>query len=445
MGCLLDGKMVTKMVDVENMSQAEVETLLKKVSEHYSIRNLARMLGLSVPELRATIGGKNALEPTSLDTLALLAVRPRAAENPSFRFIDLFAGVGGTRLGFENAGGRCVFTSERDQPAVETYSANFASTHEISGDITEIDAETVPSHDVLVAGFPCQPFSLAGISKKNSLGRKHGFEDETQGTLFFDIARILKEKQPPAFMLENVKNLRSHDQGKTFKVIIKTLTDLGYYVQTRVMNGLGWVPQNRERVIIVGFKDSSKIHWSHAPGHGSEDVTHLNESPSGVDLFKINAPETRSDVGSILHSDINSKGMPQDNGRYADPATGAVLEKYTLTDNLWRYLREHKEKHARLGNGFGFGLFNQNSEHTRTISARYHKDGSEILIEQEGKNPRRLTPREAARLMGFPDSFIIPVSDTQAYRQFGNSVVVPLISAVATEIAAQLRPTEEDK
>lgn len=427
------------MVHVNKMTQEELSTLLTQLSQRYTLRNLARMLDLRVPELRAIMLGKEELDAGSLETVLTLAETPEPTSDPTFRFIDLFAGIGGTRLGFERAGGKCVFTSEWDEPAVETYTANFSSDHPVHGDITQVGASDIPDHDVLVAGFPCQPFSLAGVSKKNALGRKHGFEDETQGTLFFDIARILKEKQPPAFMLENVKNLRSHDRGKTFKVIIRTLTDLGYYVQTRVMDGRGWVPQHRERIIIVGFKDPSKIQWAHAPSHGYEDVSHLNDNPTGMNLFAITAPDTGIGVSKILHSDENSKGMPQDHGRFADPTTGLVLEKYTLSDNLWQYLQDYRAKHTELGNGFGFGLFNAESPHTRTISARYHKDGSEILIEQPGKNPRRLTPREAARLMGFPDSFIIPVSDTQAYRQFGNSVVVPLISAVATEIADQLK------
>lgn len=300
-----------------------------------------------------------------------------------YRFIDLFAGIGGIRLAFEPYG-QCVFSSEWDSKAKETYEINFGE--KPHGDITQIDAIEIPDHDILLAGFPCQPFSLAGVSKKNSLGRQHGFLDETQGTLFFDIARIIKEKQPQAFLLENVKNLRSHDKGKTYKVIKDVLEkELNYTIYDSVINAKGLVPQNRERIYIVGFKKPIKFQFPVLPKDG----------PALKDILEENVPE-----------------------------------KYTLSDKLWNYLQAYKEKHSAKGNGFGFGLADLNS-YSRTLSARYHKDGSEILIPQGGKNPRRLTPRECARLQGFPERFKIEVSDTAAYKQFGNSVSVPVVQLIA--------------
>lgn len=312
-------------------------------------------------------------------------------KNPKFTFIDLFAGIGGIRLAYQKAGGKCVFSSEYNKFAKVTYEANFGEVP--FGDITIIDEKSIPNHDVLLAGFPCQPFSIAGVSKKNSLGRQHGFLDETQGTLFFDIARILKEKKPKALMLENVKNLVAHDKGKTFEVIYNTLDELGYSIHFRVLDGKHFVPQHRERIIIVGF---------------DRDVFKGNEN------FEFpNLPEPPMVIRDILED------KPE--------------EKYTLSDKLWGYLQNYAAKHKAKGNGFGFGLTNLDGI-SRTMSARYYKDGSEILIPQEGINPRRLTPRECARLQGFPDNFIIPVSDNQAYRQFGNSVVSPLMNAVAKQI-----------
>ena len=300
-----------------------------------------------------------------------------------YRFIDLFAGIGGIRLAFEPYG-RCVFSCEWDIKAQETYEANFGE--KPVGDIRCIDEKNIPDHDILLAGFPCQPFSIAGVSKKNSLGRKHGFLDETQGTLFFDIARIIKEKQPQAFLLENVKNLRSHDQGKTFIIIKKVLEELGYTVYSEVLNAKGLVPQNRERIYIVGFKKPLLFTFPEIPEKG----------PS---------------LKTILEKNVD--------------------EKYTLSDKLWNYLQAYKEKHARKGNGFGYGLADLDS-YTRTLSARYYKDGSEILIPQGNyKNPRRLTPRECARLQGFPEQFKIVVSNTAAYKQFGNSVAVPVVELIA--------------
>lgn len=312
-------------------------------------------------------------------------------DKPKFKFIDLFAGIGGIRLAYQKVGGKCVFSSEYNKFAKVTYEANFGEVP--FGDITKINETSIPDHDVLLAGFPCQPFSIAGVSKKNSLGRNHGFLDETQGTLFFDIARIIKEKRPKAFMLENVKNLVVHDKGRTFEVIYNTLDKLGYSVHFSVLDGQHFVPQHRERIIIVGF---------------SRQVFMGNEN---FEFPKL--PEPNKKIGDILEKNPDSK--------------------YTLSNKLWDYLQNYAAKHKAKGNGFGFGLADLNGI-SRTISARYYKDGSEILIPQEGINPRRLTPRECARLQGFPDDFIIPVSDNQAYRQFGNSVVSPLMHSVAKQV-----------
>lgn len=324
----------------------------------------------------------------------------------SFTFIDLFAGIGGIRLGFESIGGKCVFTSEWNRWSKETYQANFGADELFVGDIVQYPAHEVPDHDVLLAGFPCQPFSIAGISKKNALGRPHGFECTTQGTLFFDVARIIDDKRPKAFMLENVKNLISHNKGQTFEVIINTLRDeLGYQVFWKVIDGQAWVPQHRERIIIVGFREETDFSWN-----------------------DLDIPDTKHVLSSILH--------PEDGSELAEPpyttgVKGKVHRKYTLTDHLWKYLQDYAAKHKAKGNGFGFGLVTK-EDVARTLSARYYKDGSEILISRGNKkNPRRLTPRECARLMGFDDSYKIVVSDTQAYQQFGNSVVVPVIKAVA--------------
>lgn len=309
------------------------------------------------------------------------------------RIADLFAGIGGIRMGMQQALGnraQTVYTSEWNRFSVETYKANWHDEFDIVGDITKVDAGSLPDIDLLLAGFPCQPFSIAGVSKKNSLGRPTGFADKTQGTLFFDVARILKEKTPKAFLLENVKNLMSHDHGRTFKTIYSVLTeDLGYNVTYAVIDAVNYVPQHRERTYIVGFRDDTQFSFGdvHPISHGN--------------------------VGSILESEDR------------------VPEKYILSDKLWQYLQNYAAKHKAAGNGFGYGLVSADSDHTRTLSARYHKDGSEILVFRgKGENPRRLTPRECARLMGYPDDFVIPVSDTQAYRQFGNSVAVPVIKAI---------------
>ena len=329
-----------------------------------------------------------------------------------FRTVDLFAGIGGMRRGFELHGGRCVFASELDVHAKRTYSENFGGGHPLVGDITKIDASDVPDHDVLLGGFPCQPFSIAGVSKKNSLDRAHGFADETQGTLFFDIARIIKEKRPAAFLLENVKNLKAHDRGRTFEVILGVLRDeLGYEVHARVVDAAHFTPQHRERIMIVGFRSPTAFTWEE---------------------MEVPNPPGRIRMNSILHRlDRTEPFVPSDGVRFYDHDSSEVQSRYTLSPRLWDYLQAYAAKHKALGNGFGFGLTHGQGT-SRTLSARYYKDGSEILIEQSGcERPRRLTPRECARLMGFDDDFRIPVSDTQAYKQFGNSVVIPVIEAVA--------------
>lgn len=308
-------------------------------------------------------------------------------------FIDLFCGIGGMRLAFEAADCDCVFSSDWDKHSQKTYEANFHEKPE--GDIRQVSSKQIPEHDILVGGFPCQPFSISGVTKKNSLGRPHGFEDKTQGTLFFEVARIIHDKQPAAFLLENVKNLTRHDKGRTFETILETLGgELEYDIHYRVLDAKGYVPQHRERIFIVGFKHPRAFQWP-------------------------KEPTARPRFRDILEANPN--------------------DKYVLTKHLWTYLKNYAAKHKAAGNGFGYGLVDLNG-HSRTLSARYHKDGSEILIPRGGrKNPRRLTPRECARLMGFPESFKIEVSDTQAYRQFGNSVVVPVASAVAKQLVASLR------
>lgn len=321
-------------------------------------------------------------------------------EGLQYTFIDLFAGIGGMRLAYESQGARCVYSNEWNKYCKKTYEANFGEIPD--DDITKVDASSIPDHDILVAGFPCQPFSIAGVSKKRSLGRATGFEDLTQGTLFFDVCRILNEKRPKAFMLENVKNLISHDKKRTFKTILESLDGLDYDVHYKILDGQHYVPQHRERIVIVGFdrrRYGSKVNF---------------EFPE--------PPESTPCVDDILDKNV-------------DP-------KYTLTDKLWTYLQEYAAKHKAAGNGFGYGLVDLNGI-TRTLSARYYKDGSEILIPQDHKNPRRLTPRECARLQGYPDDFKIVVSDTQAYKQFGNSVVVPLMADVARTVILRLNELDE--
>lgn len=325
----------------------------------------------------------------------------KTKDGGKFTFIDLFAGIGGMRLAFERVGGKCVFSSENNKYSQETYLKNFGEMPE--GDITKINEKDIPDHDVLVGGFPCQPFSIAGVSKKKSLGRDHGFLDKTQGTLFFDVARILKEKRPKAFLLENVKNLQSHDKKRTFEVIKETLEGLDYKIYYKVIDGKCYVPQHRERIFIVGFDKDV---------YGEEDRFTFPDKK-----------EVKQSIRDILELEVD--------------------EKYTLSDKLWQYLQDYAEKHRNKGNGFGFGLVDLDGT-TRTLSARYYKDGAEILIPQEGKNPRRLTPRECARLQGFPEDFRIVVSDTQAYKQFGNAVVVPVVEDIAKQLIAAMS-IERDK
>lgn len=338
-------------------------------------------------------------------------------KEPSFTFIDLFAGIGGNRTAFEAAGGECVFTSEWNKYAVETYTRNFGGGHEVAGDVTKVDAASIRNHDVLLGGFPCQPFSLAGVSKKNALGRAHGFDDSTQGTLFFDVKRILQEKRPQAFMLENVKNLVSHDKKRTFQVIRETLEDeLQYEFHAKVLDAAPWVPQHRERIILIGFDHETSFDWS-----------------------EIKIPSAPPTLRSVLHkTDGSEPVLEHDGDKYFDHDHRRVQDKYTLTPNLWQYLQNYAAKHRAAGNGFGYGLVGPDSV-SRTLSARYYKDGSEILVKRVSGRPRRLTPRECARLMGFPDTFVIPVSDTQSYKQFGNSVAIPLISEVARAMVPHLK------
>jgi DNA (cytosine-5)-methyltransferase 1 len=380
------------------MSRAEIADALG-----YSERSIERWEYGQLPSAKIVI---HAL------TNVLREVPHRELPPADFTFIDLFAGIGGTRMAFEQSGGRCVFTSEYDDFCVKTYKANFRPDHDVVGDIRDVTktpervAAMVPDHDVLVAGFPCQPFSIAGVSKKNSLGRAHGFECETQGTLFFDICRILEVKRPAAFMLENVRNLRTHDKRRTFEVIERSLRDLGYTVKSEIIDAKPWTPQHRERIYIVGFREETAFDFSQ------------------MNMPKGSAPT----LAKVLHPE---NGTESPEAPFTEGAKARVSSRYYLTDHLWAYLQAYRDKHRAAGNGFGFGLVNRKMT-ARTLSARYHKDGSEILVDAgKRKNPRRLTPRECARLMGFPDTFRILVSDTQAYRQFGNSVVVPVVRAVA--------------
>ena len=331
-----------------------------------------------------------------LNLFNIQTMKKKANKNSGLTFIDLFAGIGGTRLGFQLSGAECLFSSEWDKFSQQTYYDNFGDVP--AGDIKKIKSSEIPDFDILLAGFPCQPFSIAGVSKKMSLGKPHGFKDEKQGNLFFELARVIGEKKQAVFMLENVKNLKSHDKGKTFAVINDTLTALNYKIFTKIIDARYFVPQHRERIYIVGFR---------------KDLI-----PKDFEFIFPESPKNEVKLETILE-----KGN---------------VDKYTLSDKLWGYLKSYAKKHQLKGNGFGFGLADTQGV-TRTLSARYYKDGSEILIPQKNKNPRRLTPRECARLMGFPDSFRITVSDTQAYRQFGNSVVVPVIKNIAGEILASLK------
>lgn len=404
-----------------DMIAEERHQVLEKARQFYSQKELAERLEYSAKQIgrweQRKLEVPAAILPALQQFIEDRAARPHSPAG-DFTFIDLFAGIGGIRLGFEAAGGRCIFTSEWDAYAQKTYAENFGKEHEIAGDITQIDAKKVPDHDVLLAGFPCQPFSLAGVSKKNALGRPHGFECTTQGTLFFDVKRIIAAKRPKAFLLENVKNLISHDGGNTFKVIMDVLErQLGYVVRPMVVDGRRFVPQHRQRILLVGFEKDVGFDWNKL-------------------LAKMPAVSDGPRLASILHREDGSEeeGL-DDNGRFIF-SDGKVQKKYTLTDRLWQYLQNYAEKHRQAGNGFGCSVVGP-TDTSRTLSARYYKDGSEILISRGAKRtPRRLTPRECARLMGYPEDFRIPVSDTRAYKQFGNSVVVPLI----TEVAHAMKP-----
>lgn len=403
--------------------------LLKEARLRFSQREIADYVGKDTKTVRRWEKGETPcpaiLEPALREMLRTEI--PQELGEPAFTFIDLFAGVGGIRMGFEAHGGRCVFTSEWDSYAQKTYAENFPGEHPLNGDITKIEASDIPDHDVLLAGFPCQPFSIAGVSKKNALGRAHGFACDTQGTLFFDVCRIIEEKRPRAFLLENVKNLMSHDKGRTWDVIKRSLIELGYDISPRVVDGAHFVPQHRERILIVGFRKEDEICF---------DWDEVDIPPKGVHVMR-----------DILHrTDGTEPVLPWDGDRFFDHAGRRVQEKYTLTPKLWRYLQDYAEKHRAKGNGFGFGLVYSGSV-ARTLSARYYKDGSEILVYQgENINPRRLTPRECARLMGFPDTFRIPVSDMRAYKQFGNSVVMPVMREVARAMVPHVlvRPIEAE-
>ncbi|CAG9000647.1 MAG: DNA-cytosine methyltransferase [Candidatus Celerinatantimonas neptuna] len=444
-------------------TKEETLVLLKRALEIYDQKQIAQKLDAMTEfdwcreSVNRILKGKSDRVFTSMEVSViegLFPERPAHYDEPDFTFIDLFAGIGGIRKGFEDIGGKCLFTSEWNKYAVRTYKANYycdPDEHLFNHDIRDITLSQdqkipeekaydyinrqIPDHDVLLAGFPCQPFSLAGVSKKNSLGRKHGFECEAQGTLFFDVCRIIHAKQPKVFVLENVKNLRSHDKGKTFKVIQESLDALGYDVadidysgagttDPKIINGANFLPQHRERIVLVGFKRG--LHFR-----------------TDFSLKEMKFPE-QIPVFSDLLDDLNDEQRA----------------KYTLTPRLWEYLYEYAKKHKAKGNGFGFGLVNPLNPDSicRTLSARYHKDGSEILIDQgwdmvlgesdfwnernQKHRPRRLTPQECARLMGFDQPheshFIIPVSDTQAYKEFGNSVVVPVFRAVAELIKPEL-------
>lgn len=433
--------------------------LLKKLLEIYDQGQLSAILNTESPGhwCRETINrwckGKASPKLSHNEHQLLESLLPKkVGGRRTFTFIDLFAGIGGIRKGFEAIGGECLFTSEWNKYAVRTYKANHYNDphrHHFNLDIRSVTLSDrpgvseeeayrhidshVPDHDVLLAGFPCQPFSLAGVSKKNSLGRKHGFECETQGTLFFDVARIIAAKRPVAFLLENVKNLKSHDKGKTFRVICETLDELGYEIadadatggtDPKIIDAARFLPQHRERIVLVGFRRDLDVH-------------------QGFSLKQISKyqPKERPSFGDILDKQVDSK--------------------YILTPKLWEYLYRYAQKHREKGNGFGFGLTRPDSV-ARTLSARYHKDGSEILVdrgfsdkldfndERNQKNrPRRLTPQECARLMGFDrpgeSNFVIPVSDTQAYRQFGNSVAVPVFEAVARMMKSRILKAKEKK
>lgn len=382
---------------------------------------IAELTGYSLRTVYRWERGQSLPRQAVMETLRQIGPRsPTVAPGEgAFTFVDLFAGIGGFRMAFERMGGRCVFTSEWDPACRRTYEANFPVDHPFEGDIREVSETAIPSHDLLLAGFPCQPFSIAGVSKKNALGQRHGFACEAQGTLFFDVARIIAALRPRAFVLENVKNLRSHDGGNTYATILQILRrELGYHVSDKVINARGLVPQNRERIFIAGFR---------------EDM--------GFDLareVRIPDPETGPSLAAVLHPEDGTETAEHP---YTRGPNARVSPRYTLSRHLWTYLKDYAARHRARGNGFGYGLVGP-KDVARTLSARYFKDGSEILVRQPKRRPRRLTPRECARLMGFDrpgrGPFHIPVSDTQAYRQFGNAVVVPVVEAVAKAVLPRL-------
>jgi DNA (cytosine-5)-methyltransferase 1 len=400
-----------------------IATEVSRLIETIPLRRdeIARQLGRTESTLYRWKRGQTKPSVAEMDLLRRMASGFTRTINgkPDFRFIDLFAGIGGLRLGVESIGGRCVLSCERDKFSRQTYEANFGDgpDHPFPKDITLVEPEAIPPHDLLLAGFPCQPFSIAGVSKKNALGRPHGFRCLEQGNLFFNIADIIAWHRPAAFILENVKNLKSHDKGKTFARIVETLVDtLGYRISTRVVDAKAFVPQHRERIFIVGFRESVDFNLGEVP---------------------LPAPDSGPRLSAILH---HEDGSEHPEWPYTEGPNAAVVPKYVLTNHLWQYLQAYAEKHKSMGNGFGYGLVGPD-DIARTLSARYFKDGSEILIRRGRRNPRRLTPRECARLMGFDRGrrrFKISVSDTQAYRQFGNSVVVPVVEAIAAAVVPHM-------
>ncbi len=387
-----------------------------------SQQEVAKLVGVSERTVRRWSLGESVPKAAYVAALDRKTASVSPARQPAFTFCDLFAGIGGLRRGFQQLNGRCVFTSEWDAHAVRTYAANYGSEHALEGDITKVDPDEIPDHDILLAGFPCQPFSLAGVSKKNSLGRDHGFRDKTQGTLFFNVVKILEAKKPAAFLLENVKNLRGHDGGRTWSVIRGALIELGYQVEAEIIDARSWVPQKRQRVFIVGFR--KRVQFS---------------------FDEMAIPRQGPTLSAVLHS---ANEEPEHHYTRRVGRKTQIDDRYTLSDHLWNYLQRYADKHRALGNGFGCSVFGPDDV-ARTLSARYHKDGSEILIDQgKRKNPRRLTPRECARLMGFDrpglEPFVIPpsLSDTQSYRQFGNSVVVPVVEELAKLIVPRVLSPE---
>ena len=385
-----------------------------------SIPEAAKIVGVAASTAYRWENGEVAATAEALAKLNNLVARRIERPDPAFTFIDLFAGIGGLRRGFDTIGGRCIFTSEWNAFAKKTYLANYydGPEHIFAGDITRVEAEHIPAHDVLLAGFPCQPFSIAGVSKKNSLGRLHGFRCDAQGTLFFDVARIIDHHRPKVILLENVKNLLSHDGGRTFALIRATLEEeLGYDISVRVIDARCFVPQHRERIFLAGVRRDLGFRIN-------------------LDTMKLPPAGAGPRLGSILH--------PEDGTETADPdftTDGTVHARYALSDKLWRYLQDYAEKHRAKGNGFGFGLVGR-GDVSKALSTRYYKDGSEILVDQgPARNPRRLTPRECARLMGYDRpgraDFILPVSDTQAYVQLGGATV----AQVGEVLALHLEPT----